>query len=225
LRNGKVEPLDLSKIEEDTGSSWLSSPSGLHPAKGQTSPAPGKQGAYSWVKAPRYAGKVVEVGPLARTMITHLSGANPALSSLLTGALSHLDLTASAMSSVMGRHLARAIETRLIAERCAVWLDALDPGRSGMSPSYQIPESGHGVGLVEAPRGALGHWIDIAQKTISHYECVVPTTWNCSPRDDRGQPGALEQALVGITLADQANPIEAMRVVRSFDPCLACAVH
>jgi Ni,Fe-hydrogenase I large subunit len=90
---------------------------------------------------------------------------------------------------------------------------------------FSVPESGRGYGLTEAARGALGHWIDISGAKIRNYQCVVPTTWNCSPRDDRGVPGAMEQSLVGLAVADAENPIEAARVIRSFDPCLACAVH
>jgi ferredoxin hydrogenase large subunit/hydrogenase large subunit len=108
--------------------------------------------------------------------------------------------------------------------RCAAWLDQLQPDLAG-GQGYPVPQSGSGMGLMEAPRGALGHWVTIANRVIEAYQCVVTTTWNCSPRDDRGQPGAVEQALVGVPVADKDNPIEAMRVLRSFDPCLACAVH
>ena len=105
-----------------------------------------------------------------------------------------------------------------------MWLDQLTPDAPAFK-DFSIPESGRGYGLTEAARGALGHWIDIKDKKISNYQCVVPTTWNCSPRDDRGVPGPVEQALVGVPIADAENPVEAARVVRSFDPCLACAVH
>jgi len=223
--DGQVQPLDASRISQDTGHSWFSSASGAHPTNGRTDPAPAKADAYSWVKAPRYDGAVVEVGPLARVVVTHLSGANPSLSALLTGALTELSLPLDAVFSVLGRHLARALECKLVAEACDSWLEALQPGQPSVSPAYVIPQSANGAGLMEAPRGALGHWVSIANQVIEHYECVVPTTWNCSPRDDRGQPGAIEQALVGVPVADKENPLEAMRVVRSFDPCLACAVH
>jgi Ni,Fe-hydrogenase I large subunit len=223
--DGKVTPLDLTKIKQDSTYSWYKAGRGAHPAQEETSPAPDKKNAYSWVKAPRYDDTVMEVGPLARVVITHLSGTNPALSDLLTGTLTTLGLSLDAMFSVLGRHLARALECKLVAERCEAWLDDLQPNQAAIFQGYKLPQSASGVGLVEAPRGALGHWITISDRVISHYECVVPTTWNCSPRDEQGRPGAVEQSLVGVPVANKDNPIEAMRVVRSFDPCLACAVH
>lgn len=220
-----VENLEISRLSEDTAYSWFSSKSGLHPARGETQPSPSKSQAYSWVKAPRYNGSVYEVGPLARVLITHLSGQNPGLSALLEENMRSLNLVQNDLFSVMGRHLARALEAQLIAERLNTWLDQLEPGKASIAPLSAIPASGSGVGLMEAPRGALGHWVEIGERNIQRYACVVPTTWNCSPRDDQGQPGALEQALNGLKLADQENPIEALRVIHSFDPCLACAVH
>jgi Ni,Fe-hydrogenase I large subunit len=224
-RDGQVAPLDVSKIQEDTQYSWLASPSGLHPSRGESQPAPGKAGAYSWVKAPRYDDQVVEVGPLARVLVTHASGKNPALSALVTRTMSELGLSTEQLFSALGRHLVRALECKLVAERCEAWLDELHPDRPAASGPIQIPDSARGLGLIEATRGALGHWIDISGGVISRYQCVVPTTWNCSPRDDKGRPGAVEQALAGLAIADGDNPIEAVRVVHSFDPCLACAVH
>ena len=223
--NRSVQPTDTTRIREETRCSWSGSATGLHPARGRTEPTPGKADAYSWVKAPRYDGRVVEVGPLARVMVTHASGASPALSTALTSALRQLGLTEDAMFSAMGRHLARALECRLVADACAAWLDQLRPGKPTMAAPYRIPESGSGAGLTEAARGALGHWIEISGRVIAQYQCVVPTTWNCSPRDDQGRPGALEQALVGVPIADPDNPLEALRVVHSIDPCLACAIH
>jgi ferredoxin hydrogenase large subunit/hydrogenase large subunit len=221
---GQVTPLDPKNITEDTASAWFSTPSGLNPSSGQTVPAPTKDGAYSWVKAPRYGGAVVEVGPLARVLVTQAAGTNPDLSALLSGVLAQLNATPGVLFSALGRHIARAVECKLVAMRCAAWLDQLQPDLAG-GQGYPVPQSGSGMGLMEAPRGALGHWVTIANRVIEAYQCVVPTTWNCSPRDDRGQPGAVEQALVGVPVADKDNPIEAMRVLRSFDPCLACAVH
>ena len=125
---------------------------------------------------------------------------------------------------MMGRHAARALEARLLVDRCAEWVEQLVPDQPA-GADFTIPDSGQGVGLTEAARGALGHWIEIRSRKISNYQCVVPTTWNCSPRDDRDRPGALEMALVGTPVADPKQPIEVARVIRSFDPCLACAVH
>ena len=119
----------------------------------------------------------------------------------------------------------RVLESKVVAEQCETWLDQLKIGVPGISQELKVPKNASGMGLMDAPRGALGHWISIENSLISRYECVVPTTWNCSPRDDQGRPGAIEQALEGLQIADRENPIEALRVIHSFDPCLACAVH
>jgi hydrogenase large subunit len=126
--------------------------------------------------------------------------------------------------SVLDRLAARALEAKKIADAMVGWLNELTPE----SPSYtyeSIPVSASGLGLTEAPRGALGHWIDIANSKISRYQVVTPTAWNASPRDDLDQPGPIEQALIGTTIADPSKPIEVLRIVHSFDPCLACSVH
>ena len=186
--------------------------------------APDKPNAYSWLKAPRYNGQAMEVGPLARTLINYHTGHNPAWKASVDQLLKSLGREPKDLVSVMGRHAARAVECKLVADACGQWLDQLTPDK----PTFQdfvVPESGRGYGLTEAARGALGHWIEIRGKKIAQYQCVVPTTWNCSPRDDRGVPGPMEQALVGTPVADPDHPIEAARVIRSFDPCLACAVH
>jgi hydrogenase large subunit len=104
------------------------------------------------------------------------------------------------------------------------WLLGIKPGEPTFV-EYEIPEESTGVGLTEAARGALGHWIEIKRKKISLYQCVVPTTWNASPRDDSGNPGPMEQAIIGTKIRDKDNPFEIVRIVRSFDPCLACAIH
>lgn len=224
LLNGQVQPLDTVKITEDTASSHFSSASGLHPTIGQTVPAPDKAGAYSWLKSPRYGGAVVEVGPLARLLVACNDGKHPEVQRQFDDLTNRLGLKPAHWISVMGRHLARALECKNLADRCATWLDRLAPGKPAFA-DFQIPATGQGCGLTEAARGALGHWIEIRNGKIHNYQCVVPTTWNCSPRDDRGVPGALEQALIGTVVADEQNPIEIARVIRSFDPCLACAVH
>jgi Ni,Fe-hydrogenase I large subunit len=166
----------------------------------------------------------MEVGPLARIMAAYLGGSIPAVKSLTEDLLYKIGGEPEDLISAMGRHAARAIETKILADRCDEWIDQLSPGKPSFQ-DFEIPQSGEGVGLTEAPRGALGHWIKIEDYKIENYQCVVPTTWNCSPRDDKGNPGAVEQALLGIPIADEKNPIEASRVVRSFDPCIACAVH
>jgi Ni,Fe-hydrogenase I large subunit len=224
LLGGNTQPLNVAGITEDTGCSRFSSPSGLKPESGETTAAPEKANAYSWLKAPRYEGHVMEVGPLARLLVGYAAGGNPLIKTAVDDLLAKTGRTTSDLASVMGRHAARAIECKLIADRCAGWIDQLVTGQPTFA-DFRIPESGRGVGLTEAARGALGHWIEVRDRKVHNYQCVVPTTWNCSPRDDRGVPGALEQALVGTPVADENNPVEVARVVRSFDPCIACAVH
>ena len=224
LRQWNLESLDIAQLTEDVKYSLFSNSSKLHPSVGQTVAAPDKAGAYSWLKAPRYGQTVMEVGPLARVLVTYAANGNAKLKALVDGLLATLNRPVTDLASVMGRHAARAVECKLIADRVEDWLNALTPGQNGYV-SFSIPSTGRGVGLTEAARGALGHWMQINNSVISRYQCVVPTTWNASPRDDADQHGAMEQALVGTPVADPANPIEAVRVVRSFDPCLSCAVH
>jgi len=224
LQNGKLQPVNPEVIAEDVGSSLYSSASGRRPYDGETVADPDKSGAYSWLKAPRYNGQVMEVGPLARVLVGCQDGQSPALKSAVDALLKNLGREAGDLNSVLGRHAARALECKIIADQCAQWLDQITPDEPTFT-DFSVPESGRGYGLTEAARGALGHWLVIRDSKISNYQCVVPTTWNCSPRDDHGVPGPVEQALVGLPIADPENPIEAARVVRSFDPCLACAVH
>ena len=223
LLQGKPADLDPRLITEDVAHSLFSSPSGKHPFEGTTVPAPDKADAYTWLKAPRYDGQPCEVGPLARMLVAYHQGHAQA-KGLVDGLLAKLGAGPEVLVSVMGRHAARALECKLVADRCRQWVDELRPGRPSCA-AFSIPASGRGQGLTEAPRGALGHWIRIEGGRIAGYQCVVPTTWNCSPRDDAGRPGPVEQALEGLSLADPAHPLEAARVIRSFDPCLACAVH
>ncbi len=130
----------------------------------------------------------------------------------------------NAVFSTLGRHAARAIEAKLIIAEMPKWIDELEVNGKPRS-TFDIPDTGEGMGLVEASRGALGHWIVVKDKKIANYQAVVPTTWFCGPRDDKGGRGPVEQALIGTPISDLKNPIEAARVVRSFDPCIACAVH
>jgi len=222
--NLKLTELDLNKITEDVRHSWYQdSTSGRHPTSGETVPQYGKQGAYSWTKAPRYDGKVYEVGPLARVAVTYASG-DPMIKQLVDSSLAELKAPASALFSVLGRHLARAICAKHVADSMEKWLLELKPGEPHFV-EYTIPDEGSGVGITEAARGALGHWIEIKDKKTANYQCVVPTTWNVSPRDDKDNPGPIEQALTGTKVKDESNPFELVRIVRSFDPCLACSIH
>ncbi len=219
----KPGALDISMITEDVRRSWYDSASGLHPSGGETSPDYGKPGAYSWVKSPRYDGKVYEVGPLARVAVTYARG-DPQMTAMVNGALAALKAPPTVLFSVLGRHLARALSAKYIADSLEKWLLELKPGEPTFA-EYAIPEESRGFGITEAARGALGHWIEIKNEKIASYQCVVPTTWNASPMDDKGNPGPIEQAIIGTKIRDEGNPFEIVRIIRSFDPCLACAVH
>lgn len=201
--NSAYDTVVLEDLSEDVKYSWYNSGSNLNPAVGETEADPDKTDAHSWIKAPRYDGLVHEVGPLARMWVNG-------------------DYTEGI--SVLDRLVARALETKKIAVAMLGWLDELTPG--GPSYTYQ-PTAAYasGFGLTEAPRGALAHWVDISNSKISRYQIVTPTAWNASPRDDLDQPGPIEQALIGAPVADLHKPIEVLRVVHSFDPCLACSVH
>lgn len=202
--NGSLGTVDTTQIREYVSHSWYTANSGNRaPANGITEPAADKAGAYSWIKAPRYAGAVHEVGPLARMWVNgdYRYGI-----------------------SAMDRIVARALETEKVANAMDGWLTQLVPGAA--TYTYKAtPATGTGIGLTEAPRGALGHWAQIGSSKLTQYQVVTPTGWNASPMDDSGQHGAMEQALIGTPVKDVKNPIELLRVVHSFDPCLACSVH
>lgn len=194
-------PLDIT--EYVAHSKYTPASGSLNPANGVTEPDVHKPDAYSWIKSPRYLDKVHEVGPLARMWVNG-------------------DYTNGI--SVLDRLAARALETKKIADAMIGWLNELVEGESAYTP-YTKPEEASGFGLTEAPRGALGHWIDISNTQIARYQVVTPTSWNASPADDLGQAGPIERALIGTEVADMAQPIELLRIVHSFDPCLACSVH
>lgn len=221
LRFGELKP---ESITEEVKHSWYDdSISGRHPRKGEVMLDEEKSGAYSWIKSPRYENKVYEAGPLARLMVAYASG-NREVKILVDSTLAKLNLSAKAMFSVLGRHLARALETKLIADSMTDWLLELKLNEP-VYVSYELPREATGMGLTEAARGALGHWMEIKEGRITNYQVITPTSWNASPMDDKGQPGPIEQAIRGTKIRDEANPFEIVRIVRSFDPCLACAVH
>ena len=201
-----VQELNVDNITEHVSFSWFEGNSALNPAVGQSDPQHPKEPAYSLLKAPRHLGQPYEVGPLARMWVNgdYQNGI-----------------------SVMDRHLARAHEALKIAEAMLVWVNDLESHKN--DPIYTEPTphlSVSGIGLTEAPRGALGHWLDIsAEGRIAHYQIISPTTWNCSPRDNSGKLGPLEQALLGTPIADADEPVEIMRIIHSLDPCLDCASH
>lgn len=222
--NGTFAHVDPAKITEDVKWSWYESPSHQHPSSGETIPNPKKNGAYSWLKAPRYDGQVYEVGPLARIGMAYETKSNKKILDLVNEAFDKLQLEPSALYSVMGRHLARAIECKVIADELSDMIMSVRLEEPVCTP-HTIPKSAEGMGLWCAARGALGHWIQIRNGAIARYQAVVPTTWNASPKDDDGRPGAIEHAMIGTEIDDLENPFALARIVRSFDPCIACAVH
>ncbi|MCS7280846.1 MAG: nickel-dependent hydrogenase large subunit [Desulfobacterota bacterium] len=216
--------IDPSKIAEYVKYSFYEdSSTARHPKDGITAPKPEKAGAYSWLKSPRYDGMVYEVGPLARIMVNYAKG-NEKVRKLVDSTLSEIGVKLENMFSTMGRHLARALETKLLSEVMEDWVLSLKIGEPCYVP-YEIPEESEGIGLLEAARGALCHAIRIKEGKIENYQVITPSTWNVSPKDDKDQPGALEQALIGTKIKDEKNPFEIVRIVRSFDPCLACSIH
>jgi Ni,Fe-hydrogenase I large subunit len=220
LMQGKASALDLGHITEEVRYSKYTSDSGFS----KTEPEPNKAGAYSWIKAPRYQNQAIEVGPLARVLVACAASGQSKLKTATDKFLLKTGLSLANLDSCLGRHAARVIELEVLFDRLEQWVEELDPTQPSCV-DFDLPVKGEGIGLTEAPRGALGHWLTIEDSKVSSYECIVPTTWNCSPRDDKDVPGPVEQALIGTEVVDNHNPIEAARVVRSFDPCLACAVH
>jgi hydrogenase large subunit len=202
----QARPIDSTAITEHVTYSWFKrSSDGLNPGAGQTKPVDPitNDEAYSWLKAPRYQNEPYEVGPLSRMWINgeYQRGI-----------------------SVMDRHLARAQEALKVARAAQQWLDGLVPD----APVYtepRLPDAASSIGLTEAPRGALGHRFQIVDGRLSHYQIITPTTWNVSPRDNRGVHGPLEQALLGLPVDNADEPVEVMRVIHSLDPCLDCAAH
>jgi hydrogenase large subunit len=220
----KPAALDMSKVTEQVKHSWYEdATSNRHPSHGDTKPQANKSGAYSWAKSPRYDGKVHEVGPLARVAVTYARG-DAKMKELVEGSLKALKASPSALFSVLGRHLARALSAKFIVDNLEGWALQLKPGEPAYK-EYEIPDEATGMGIIEGARGALGHFIEIKNKKIANYQAVVPTTWNVSPMDDKGQHGPIEQALIGTKVKDEENPFEVVRIVRAFDPCIACAVH
>jgi len=221
--SGRLAPLDTTRITEEVASSRYAAAKGRHPRDGEIVPEPSKAAAYSWLKAPRYGGKTYEVGPLARLMVASAAGSEE-VAQTLREVLAAGGLTESALPSVIGRHAARVVESLLLVRRMEGWLDQLVPGEPWVG-ACTPRKAGSGEGLAEAPRGALGHWVEVRDGKIGRYQCIVPSTWNFSPRGDRGDPGPVEAALLGTPVRSDWGGLEVARVVRSFDPCIACAVH
>ena len=219
----KLKPLDTGSITESVCHSWYDGPDGTHPSDQETVPNARKKSGYSWIRSPRYEEKVYEVGPLARWVVSYFSG-NKEVKMLLDGALQALGTDLASLNSVAGRHLARALDAKVVADNMARWVLELKPG-DPVCAVYEIPQEANGMGVVDGPRGALGHWIQVRDARIERYQLVVPTTWNASPKDEKGLPGPMEHSLIGTKVKDEKNPYELVRIARSFDPCLACSVH
>jgi hydrogenase large subunit len=243
----KVHPVDPENITEYIAHSWYDysggSQTAKHPYEGETNPKyTGPKPPYeyldvdqkySWLKAPRYQDRAMEVGPLARFLVAYASGQQD-VKTLVDSTLAKLKAPATALFSTLGRIAARALETQLLANRLVGWIEEL--GNNLASGDVRIhngekwdpnswPDAARGFGFFEAPRGSLGHWVEIENKAIKNYQAVVPSTWNAGPRDAHGQRGAYEAALLKTPVADPERPLELLRTIHSFDPCLACAVH
>ena len=249
-----VHPVDLndaSQIQEFVAHSWYDyaggKDKGLHPYDGETKldyngrggPKPpytqlNIEDGYSWLKAPRWQGKAVEVGPLARVLVLYATG-NPQAKELVEMTLKKLDLQPRALFSTLGRTAARTLESKIIADHMQIWYDDLIANiKAGDTKTFNAdlwepatwPSEAKGVGYMEAPRGGLAHYIVIRDGKIANYQAVVPSTWNAGPRDPQGQAGAYEAALQdNHELLDPKAPIEILRTIHSYDPCIACAVH
>ncbi|MBZ0129613.1 MAG: nickel-dependent hydrogenase large subunit [Rhodobacteraceae bacterium] len=246
----RIHEIDLhaeSQIEEYVDHAWYKYQdgpgTGLHPYKGETEfnftgPNPpydqlNVDKAYSWLKSPRWKGKPMEVGPLSRMLMLYASG-NDHAKELVNMTLTTLDVPVTALFSTLGRTAARTLETKIYLDFMRGWYNDLVANiRAGDLSTHNAekwdprswPKKAQGAGYMEAPRGALGHWIVIEDQKIANYQAVVPTTWNAGPRDHNGLAGPYEAALKGHVLADPEQPLEIIRTIHSFDPCLACAVH
>jgi quinone-reactive Ni/Fe-hydrogenase large subunit len=240
----KLHPLDQSKITEDVSHAWYEGDTNLHPYDGVTQPKyTGLEKKddgyaylktdekYSWIKSPRYDGKAVEVGPLARMVVGYVKG-DERITKYVGNFLKRANLPVTVLFSTVGRTAARAIETELMGDIMVEWVDELAKNAAGGDLSTwtefdfdEVAANTKGAGLAEAPRGALGHWVNIKDGKITNYQAIVPSTWNAGPRDASGALGAYEASLIGTKVANPEEPLEIIRTIHSFDPCIACAVH
>jgi hydrogenase large subunit len=247
-----VDLKDMAMIQEYVPHSWYKyadESKGLHPFDGVTEPnfvlGKGTKGTrtniqqldesakYSWIKAPRFKGQPMEVGPLARYVMGYAMGI-PEFKEPVDMVLKTLDVPVTALFSTLGRTAARGLECSWSAHKMQHFFDKLMANiRAGNLATANVdnwdpktwPKQAKGAGYCEAPRGALGHWIDIRDTKIANYQCIVPTTWNASPRDGKNQIGAYEASLMNTPMHDPEQPLEILRTIHSFDPCLACATH
>lgn len=240
----KVYEVDEAKITEDVTHAWYKGNTNLHPFDGVTEPnytGFGKKenniayldtkNKYSWIKSPLYNDERMEVGPLAR-MVVGFASNDELIKKYVTKFLTNANLPATVLFSTVGRTAARAIESELMADVMMDWVDelALNAANGDLSTWTEfdfntVAKDAKGIGLEEAPRGALGHWVKIKDGKVVNYQTVVPSTWNAAPRDYKGRMGAYEAALIGTKVANVEQPLEILRTIHSFDPCIACAVH
>jgi hydrogenase large subunit len=243
----EVNGRDSEEIKEYIAHSWYSysggDDKGLHPWQGETEfnftgPKPpfeqlNVEGKYSWLKTPRWKDHAMEVGPLARMLVAYAKGVTE-VKDLVNDTLARLNVPVTVLFSTLGRTAARGLETKLIAHWMKEFYDDLLANiKAGDTRTFTQemwdpdtwPATCEGVGLSEAPRGALAHWIRIKDKKIDNYQLVVPSTWNASPKDHKGQRSSYEESLIGTPVANLEQPVEILRTIHSFDPCLACAVH
>ena len=240
----KVYELDETKITEDVTHAWYEGNTNLHPFDGVTKPnytGFGKKenniayldtkNKYSWIKSPLYNDERMEVGPLARMIVGFVSN-DERIKKYVTNFLTNANLPATVLFSTVGRTAARAIESELMADIMLEWVDELasNVAKGDLSTWTEfdfntVAKDAKGFGLEEAPRGALGHWVKIKDGKVVNYQTVVPSTWNAAPRDYKGRMGAYESALIGTKVANVEQPLEILRTIHSFDPCIACAVH
>ena len=225
-------------IAENISHSWYDGDWTRHPWEEETVPKVGEfdaDGRYSWVKAPRFEGRPMQVGPLAQVLVGYALGHEPirkAVDNALSVASSVAGTTigAAGLHSTLGRHAGRAVRAAVIADRaiahCRLLEEAVEAGDTETFTDFEFPAGEQrGFGFHEAPRGTLSHWVVIRDGKIANYQCVVPSTWNAGPRDDKGVKGPYEASLVGNPVAAPDRPLEVLRTIHSFDPCLACAVH
>jgi [NiFe] hydrogenase large subunit len=229
---GDVQKFDPAKIAEHVRHSWYKGDEARTPYMGETKPAftqMGDKDRYSWLKAPRYDNISIETGPLAQVLVSYAQN-HQTIKPMVDKVLKALNVGAGALFSTLGRTAARGIQALAIAEQMEVWLqeyeDNIGKGDKKIVEDYAAPKNAKGVGFVSAPRGVLSHWlVTDANARISNFQLVVPTTWNLGPRDAGDVPGAGEESLVGTPVADPKRPVEILRTMHSFDPCIACAVH
>ena len=235
---GFDDPYFRDNVSESIAHAWYDGDWTRHPYEEETVPRYTDfqdDGKYSWVKAPRFQGKPMQVGPLAQMLVGYAAG-NESIKKWVdysleqAGAIAGAKLSPQVLHSTLGRHLARAVRATVISDLALKhWGLLAENIGKGDTTTYNKPEfpkgEQRGFGFHEAPRGTLSHWIVIEDGKIANYQAVVPSTWNAGPRDEKGQPGPYEASLVGNPVADTERPLEVVRTIHSFDPCLACAIH